>query len=110
MVREVGLLVVCLLLALRAPPWAASPYTVTLTADQDEALKEYTSTVNGVRARVTKGSREPLTPAQVLQGGVDRLIEDWDKADLGAAKPWTDKTPREKRRHCERHGMNECPK
>lgn len=110
--RISGWLVLVLLFA--APAGADQSYSVAVSDDRAAALADRTKTTNLMRARAAKGVAAPadLTPAQVLQRAVDDVLDQWD-AQLMASengKPFSERSPRAKRKHCEQHGIKDCPK
>lgn len=83
---------------------ADATYPVTVPDKYRDALAERTKTVNLMRARATKSGTAPvaLTPQQVLQRIVEDQLEQLDAQLLAteSSKPWAEKSPRAKARHC----------
>lgn len=88
----------------------------TLTDDQYETLVEHTKIQNKIQERSKKKGMTAiaLTPEQVFKRDVDGLIRGWDHFQSGTDEStvWADKSPRAKRRFCERQGLAkaDCPK
>lgn len=89
---------------------------VTLTDDQYETLIEHAKIQNRLQERAAKKGLKasPLTPEQIFQRDAVGMVNGWDNFQAGAAENtlWAEKSPRAKKRFCERQGIaaKECPK